>query len=98
MEKNWKIINNSHFIYCLGETEFDLEYIPKKINGVYQNVWVLTGKVDNTTWHQHILESTHLGNAKKEVEKEIAEVVIQQMKYHLEISNNLAKMISQAIN
>jgi hypothetical protein len=96
-KKNWVEINPQRFKYILGENTFLLEYKPKKINGEWENRYMLTGKVDNTTWFEHVLESTHLETAMKEVEREVLNTIQKQMRYHLDTSNKLAQMISIAL-
>lgn len=97
--KNWKKIKDEVYEYELAEDiSFRLEFAPKEIRvGEWENRWLLSGHIDNTTWSHEPMESALIEEAMQEAEKEILNVISRQMKYHLNLGNKLAELLAVAI-
>lgn len=96
--KNWIKERDNLYFYVLNDITFTLEFAPKEISaGKWENHWLLSGHIDNTTWCSHIIDSLHLETAMQKVEKMVLDVIMRQMKYHLETGNELASLLAKAI-
>ena len=97
----WERIGTDCYLYTIGDYNFKIEYKTKEVRaGRFENHWLLTGSINHTAWHEHILEGVplHIETAQKTAKKIIVEEISRQMKYHLDLGNKLANMLSEAIN
>jgi hypothetical protein len=99
MKKNWRKTGDNTYQFDISEKiSFRLEYKPKEISaGTFVNKWLMSGSLDNTTWHEHIIDHIHLETAQKKVEDIVLAKLMERMKYHLDIGNEYANMLSKVI-
>lgn len=96
---NWIKVSDFCYLYTVGGVDFKIEYKTKEVtSGTFENHWLFTGSIDHHSWYEHILtNSSYYEEAQIEAEKVIIEAVSKEMKYHLELGNKFANMLSEAI-
>ncbi len=99
-KKKWTKVSDTCYLYTLGGIDFKIEYKTKEVRaGLFENRWLFTGSIDHHSWYEHILPcSSYYEEAQKEAEKIVVEAISKEMKYHLDLGNKFAQMLSEAIN
>lgn len=96
---NWTKISDTCYLYTVGGRDFKIEYKAAEImSGVFENRWLFTGSLVHQSWYEHILtNSSYYEEAQIEAEKIVIDAVSEKMKYHLDLGNKFANMLSEAI-
>ncbi len=96
---NWTKVSDTCYLYTVGGIDFKIQYKEKEIKaGIFENHWLFTGSIDHRSWYEHILTCiSYYEEAQIEAEKIVIEAVAEEMKYHLDLGNKFANMLSEAI-
>lgn len=97
---NWTKVSDSCYLYTVGGIDFKIEYKAKEIKAdTFENRWLFTGSIDHHSWYEHILPcvSSYYEEAQIEAENVVVEAISKEMKYHLDLGNKFAQMLSEAI-